>query len=129
MATEENNTLGSNSSTASVATNSSPLTSHVLDTGIGRPAVGVSITLSKYEDKELTNADGWVGNLISSYEFTSSRFKLTFDTLAYYEGRGGNTFYPYIDVVFEIERPEEHHYIPTCSVLMDTRHTEEADFN
>ncbi|ODM87883.1 5-hydroxyisourate hydrolase [Orchesella cincta] len=90
-----NNTLGSNSSTASMASNSNPLTSHVLDTAVG-----------------LTNADGRVGNLISSEEFTPSRFKLTFDTLAYYESRGERTFYPYIDVVFEIERPEEHYHVP-----------------
>ncbi|ODM89239.1 5-hydroxyisourate hydrolase [Orchesella cincta] len=102
-----------------MASNTNPLTSHVLDTAVGRPAVGVSITLSKYEgngwreiSKKLTNTDGRVGNLISSEEFTPSRFKLTFDTLAYYESRGEKTFYPYIDVVFEIERPEEHYHVP-----------------
>ncbi|ODM93710.1 5-hydroxyisourate hydrolase [Orchesella cincta] len=92
---------------------SNPLTCHVLDTSTGKPAVGIPVTLSKFENDELTDSDGRVGNLISSEEFTPSRYKLTFSiTLAYYEGRGEKTFYPYIDVVFEIERPEEHYHVP-----------------
>ncbi|ODM88760.1 5-hydroxyisourate hydrolase [Orchesella cincta] len=81
---------------------SNPLTCHVLDTSTG----------SQRLEYQLTDSDGRVGNLISSEEFTPSRYKLTFDTLAYYEGRGEKTFYPYIDVVFEIERPEEHYHVP-----------------
>ncbi|CAL8131868.1 unnamed protein product [Orchesella dallaii] len=118
--TERNSSQEFTSSVSSImSANENPLTSHVLDTAIGRPAVGVPVTLSKYENdqwrnisKQLTNSDGRVGNMISSEEFSSSRYKLTFETLSYYDSRGEKTFYPYIEVIFEIETPEEHFHVP-----------------
>ncbi|CAL8105671.1 unnamed protein product [Orchesella dallaii] len=118
--TETNSSQELTSSVASImSANENPLTSHVLDTAIGRPAVGVPVTLSKHENgqwrnisKQLTNSDGRVGNMISSEEFSSSRYKLTFETLSYYDSRGEKTFYPYIEVIFEIESPEEHYHVP-----------------
>ncbi|CAL8106142.1 unnamed protein product [Orchesella dallaii] len=118
--TERNSNQELTSSVASVmSANENPLTSHVLDTAIGRPAVGVPVTLSKYENgqwrnisKQLTNSDGRVGNMISSEEFSSSRYKLTFETLSYYENRGGKSFCPYIEVILEIESPAEHYHVP-----------------
>ncbi|CAL8120890.1 unnamed protein product [Orchesella dallaii] len=118
--TAKNTSQETTSSVASImSANANPLTSHVLDTAIGRPAVGVPVTLSKYENgqwlnisNKLTNSDGRVGNMISSEEFSSSRYKLTFETLSYYERRGEKTFYPYIEVTFEIESPEEHYHVP-----------------
>ncbi|ODM90596.1 5-hydroxyisourate hydrolase [Orchesella cincta] len=104
---------------------SNPLTSHVLDTATGKPAVGIPVTLSKFENdvwrqisrkwafQDTANRlrwTGWKSDIIE--EFTPSKYKLTFETLAYYEGRGEKTFYPYIDVIFEIERSEEHYHVP-----------------
>jgi len=62
--------------------------------------------------RRLTNNDGRVGNIISADDFTPSRYKLNFETLSYFQALGEKTFYPYIDIVFEIENPEEHHHVP-----------------
>ncbi|CAL8105513.1 unnamed protein product [Orchesella dallaii] len=52
---EKNETRESTSTASSMSENSNPLTSHVLDTAIGRPAVGVTVTLSKYENGQWQN--------------------------------------------------------------------------
>jgi len=96
-----------------------PLTSHVLDQAIGRPAAGVRVLLFKQENgqwrqisEQLTNDDGRIGNIISAEEFTPAIYRLNFDTLSYYQRQGQKTFYPFIDIVFEIERPDEHYHVP-----------------
>ncbi|CAL8116385.1 unnamed protein product [Orchesella dallaii] len=96
-----------------------PLSAHVLDTTIGRPVPGILITLSKEENgkwrkitEQVTNKDGRVARLISQAEFTPSSYKLNFNTKSYFESLGQKTFYPYIDVVFQVEKPEEHYHVP-----------------
>lgn len=60
----------------------------------------------------VTNSDGRVGNLIAEQDFTPGVYKLYFDTKPYFQARGEQTFYPYIEVPFEIFRPEEHYHVP-----------------
>lgn len=60
----------------------------------------------------MTNQDGRIGNIISGEEFAPATYKLYFDTKSYFIGKGEKTFYPFIEVVFEIEKPEEHYHVP-----------------
>jgi len=101
------------------ANNTNPLTSHVLDQNSGRPASEMKVVLHKMEEEawrqvseQLTNQDGRVGHMIPGEDFTPGVYKLCFDTLSYYKDRGEKTFYPYIEIVFEIERPDEHYHVP-----------------
>ncbi len=59
-----------------------------------------------------TNNDGRIGNLLTGEQFTPSIYKLHFDTKTYFTAIGEKTFYPYIEIVFEIEKPEEHYHVP-----------------
>ncbi|XP_021954006.1 5-hydroxyisourate hydrolase isoform X1 [Folsomia candida] len=100
--------------------NANPLTSHILDTSRGRPAAGVLVKLFKrgadgnwvFITEQSTNNDGRIGNLISGAQFTPAIYKLNFDTKSYFTSKGEKTFYPFIDVIFEIEKPEEHYHVP-----------------
>lgn len=93
----------------------SPVTTHVLDTARGRPAVGVPVTLEQAPDwTELgsgrTGDDGRVADLGSPG--APGRYRLRFDTVAYFEAAGATAFFPEITVQFTVERPEEHHHVP-----------------
>lgn len=50
--------------------------------------------------------------MISGEKWTPGVYKLFFDTASYFKNHGQKTFYPYIEVVFEIENPEEHYHVP-----------------
>ncbi|KAK2169031.1 hypothetical protein NP493_1203g01049 [Ridgeia piscesae] len=98
----------------------SPLTTHVLDTAQGHPAQNLPITLFRQTapaqwqqlSSGTTNADGRCPNIISRSEFVNGRYKLTFDTGAYFRQNNQAGFYPYVDVVFEISDPGVHYHVP-----------------
>jgi len=97
----------------------SKLTTHVLDTSSGRPAEGVTIILEALKSsgfKEIgrgvTNADGRVTDILDEAQLTAGTFKMTFHTKEYLAASNRTGFYPYVEVVFEVTNPQEHHHIP-----------------
>ncbi|KAG7521890.1 5-hydroxyisourate hydrolase-like [Solea senegalensis] len=100
---------------------SSPLTTHVLNTGDGIPASKMAVTLHRL-DSELkiwnmlgvgtTNEDGRCSGLISQEAFTSGMYKLRFETGSYWESRGQTSFFPYVEVVFTITDPGQRFHLP-----------------
>lgn len=98
----------------------SQITTHVLDTAIGKPAVGIDLTLSQFIDNEwkllgggTTNSDGRVGNLLpDSKILEAGRYKVLFVTEAYFQRQEVAAFYPYADIVFDITGDGEHYHIP-----------------
>jgi 5-hydroxyisourate hydrolase len=50
--------------------------------------------------------------VLTGAEFSRGIYKLYFDTKTYFTAKGEKTFYPFIEVVFEIEKPEEHYHVP-----------------
>ena len=96
------------------------ITTHVLDTSLGRPAGGVGVTLSRREGSawvELgrgrTDADGRCQDLLAQGgSLQPSVYRLTFDTAAYFGARGVPSFYPEVSVVFEVREPAQHHHVP-----------------
>ena len=111
-----------------------PITCHVLDTLTGRPAPGMSVTLSTAKYPELsfaasTNTDGristWGHPISTSPAGTDSVktdnlnvelileedsiWKLRFDTGGYYGER--NTFWPFVDLTFVVKK-EQHYHVP-----------------
>jgi 5-hydroxyisourate hydrolase len=95
----------------------SGITTHVLDTSRGRPAAGVPVTLERAVD------DGWetVGHAATNDEGRAmlataaaqhTRYRLTFDTGAYFRSGGERSFYPEVAVTFTVESAEEHYHVP-----------------
>ncbi|MCX5400654.1 hydroxyisourate hydrolase [Streptomyces sp. NBC_00102] len=107
--------------TASVST-------HVLDTSIGRPAASVPVRLATRPDAtagwtplggSVTDTDGRCADLPALPEGTA-QVRLDFDTDAYFtrETDGpavppadGGTFFPEVAITFTV-RPGEHHHVP-----------------
>lgn len=95
------------------------ITTHVLDTTRGRPADGVSVRLDVVEGagwRELargtTDTDGRLRTLTEGVTLRPGRYRLTFETGAWFRRHGGVSFHPAIDVLFEITDPEEHVHVP-----------------
>lgn len=98
----------------------SPITTHVLDTSIGRPARGVPVRLElrdgagwKTLGSGRTNADGRFGGLLpDGHALAPGIYRLTFGTGEYFAARGIEGFYPEAAVQFELTQPEKHYHIP-----------------
>ena len=97
----------------------SQITTHVLDTACGKPASGIPIALYVNEGDEwteiargTTDEDGRIINLLqSNVPLPGSTYKLRFETKDYFSKSGTNTFYPYVEVIFDVQS-EEHYHVP-----------------
>jgi 5-hydroxyisourate hydrolase len=97
----------------------SKITTHILDTTKGRPAKGVTIVLYQGGNDEwtemargITNADGRITDLLKKDAMLQQGiYKLRFETKDYFDRDGVTTFYPYVEIIFEIWG-DEHYHIP-----------------
>ncbi len=98
----------------------SQITTHVLDTAVGKPAQGIDLTLSHLigDSWELlgggtTNSDGRVADLLpDKVVLEAGRYKVLFVTEAYFQNQQVKAFYPYAEIVFDIEGDGQHYHIP-----------------
>ena len=99
----------------------SQITTHVLDTSRGAPAVDLKVIFEVYtsakEWKELargtTDTDGRVADLLpETTKLAAGMYRLTFLTSAYFRSVGTEALYPHIPVVFELRDPQAHYHIP-----------------
>jgi 5-hydroxyisourate hydrolase len=97
----------------------SQITTHILDTSKGRPASGITIILylgKNDEWKEMkrgrTNEEGRITDLLGKdVMLQKGMYKLRFETKEYFDKAGTPTFYPYVEIVFDIQS-NEHYHIP-----------------
>lgn len=98
----------------------SGITTHILDTSIGRPAAGVKVRLHGWNRAEwellgegFTDADGRLRTLLASdHTLTAGRYRLVFETAAYFHARAVASFYPEVSVVFEVTDASQHFHVP-----------------
>ena len=98
----------------------SPITTHVLDTALGRPAAGVPVTLevrgTDLAFLELargqTDDDGRIKDLLTDGSLEKGTYRLTFDLDEYFRKTGRDSFYPFAQVVFRVGAPGEHYHVP-----------------
>ena len=98
----------------------SQITSHILDTTRGKPAAAVPISLFQQQGEQWqllatgnTDQDGRVSDLLSNEtRLAAGVYRMHFDTKAYFKARNEQSFYPYVDIVFEINDNGEHYHIP-----------------
>ena len=96
----------------------SHITTHVLDTGSGRPAAGISVTLHRLDGGRWvqlaagsTDADGRVADL-GPESLASGTYRLGFDTGSYYAGLHTATFFPEVTLTFEVDGDQAHYHVP-----------------
>lgn len=93
------------------------ITTHVLDTARGRPAVGVPVTLEwRGGDWEpagagVTDADGRCRDLLQRPR-AAGVWRIRFDVGAWYRAQGVEAFYPTVEIVFEVRDLAQHHHVP-----------------
>ena len=97
----------------------SGVTTHVLDIARGCPAVGITALLQhKSADVwvdigyGVTNQTGRIDDLGADGALEPGRYRLTFETAAYFERTGSAGFYPKVRIEFEITQPEQHYHLP-----------------
>ncbi len=93
------------------------ITTHVLDSVAGRPAAGIDVVLEHHDGDWVgvaegrTNEDGRIGDL-GPESLPSGRYRITFDTGAYFAKTNTATFYPEVTITFEIDENEKHYHVP-----------------
>ncbi len=96
------------------------LSSHILDITQGSPAPEVTIRLSKLNakgkwvtiDEKVTDENGRIKDFLKQ-DGTDHRgiYKLTYFTAPYFKRLNQSSFYPFIEVVFEI-KDKNHYHVP-----------------
>lgn len=97
------------------------LSSHILDITKGLPAVDVKIILQKQTQEnqwlmlseKQTDKNGRVSDFLPQTEGVDNAgvYKLKFFVAPYFESQQTETFYPFIEVVFEI-KDDKHYHVP-----------------
>ena len=93
----------------------STVTTHVLDTTLGRPAAGVAVRLERADGaevtSEVTDADGRIGDL-GPDGLPPGVYRIVFGTGAYFARDGRHAFYPEVVVTFLVEEGGGHYHVP-----------------
>jgi len=97
----------------------SQITTHILDTSKGKPASGVTVILySGANDawteiaRGTTNNDGRVSGLLQKDSLLETGiYKLRFETKDYFDKNHIATFYPFVEIVFDVQF-NEHYHVP-----------------
>lgn len=93
------------------------LSTHVLDTHLGKPAADLAVTLFRRAvDGALlalasmsTDEDGRIPELAPAGELSPGDYTLRFETAAYFEAVGTKGFYPHVEVTFQITEASHYH--------------------
>ncbi|KAG7377538.1 hypothetical protein PHYPSEUDO_011511 [Phytophthora pseudosyringae] len=99
-----------------------PVTSHILDTSLGRPAANVRVELQRFLDDQWlrvndgrTNADGRVASHLvpEAFGFQAGTYRMVFHTGEYFEANGvSDFFYPQVTITFVVKDPAQHYHVP-----------------
>jgi 5-hydroxyisourate hydrolase len=89
------------------------VSTHVLDTGTGRPAAGMAVRL--YEGEELlaeglTDGDGRCR--LAEGATGAGQHRLVYATGPWFASQHRETFFPVVSITFAVHEPDEHHHVP-----------------
>ncbi len=97
------------------------ISTHILDTGCGKPASGVQIELQvrNPDDSWIRLSEAWTDDdgRVKPFFLVESNlepgvYRLIFDTESYFSTLDSKGFYPQVTVVFEIDDATQHYHIP-----------------
>ncbi len=97
----------------------SQVTTHVLDTSIGRPGKDISIRMKTFRNDSwqtiaqgVTNADGRIADLLPpSRHIQPGHYKMVFETADYFAANNLKGFYPVVEIDFSIF-DDTHYHVP-----------------
>ena len=108
------------STVAFAQTTSYQLSSHILDISSGMPAKGVTVELEKLEkktqvweqvDKKITDDNGRIKEFLPTSTSNEGVYRLRFLVADYFKSKRTESFYPFIEMVFQI-KDSEHYHVP-----------------
>jgi len=96
------------------------ISTHVLDTSIGRPACAVAVQLLRQQGSTWievfrgeTNGDGRVPALLPhEMAGTAGAYRLTFDIAGYFHRRAVESFYSTVAIDFTVRDATSHYHVP-----------------
>ncbi|HMF64483.1 MAG TPA: hydroxyisourate hydrolase [Edaphobacter sp.] len=99
----------------------SGISTHILDTAIGRPAEGVPVTLLRRNEDGLwqtlstlaTDGDGRCRQLLpENVALVAGDYRIRFETTSYYKARALKGLYPYVEITFTVREDDTHLHVP-----------------
>jgi len=98
----------------------SPITTHVLDLGRGRPAREIEVVLelesaARWQrlGQGRTDADGRLATLLAQdHRLVAGVYRLRFAVASYFERQGDTCFYPRVDLTFTVAAADQHYHVP-----------------
>jgi 5-hydroxyisourate hydrolase len=96
----------------------SAVTTHILDTALGRPASGVPVRLEHLADdgvevlaEAVTNEDGRVPEL-GPDDVQPGTYRLVFATSDYFAADAQTCFFPEVTITFTLADAAQHYHVP-----------------
>ncbi len=98
----------------------SQITTHVLDITRGLPAQELPITLFAQTGdvwqelaSGITDSDGRIADLLADdVVLDTGVYRMHFETKYYFNANNEKGFYPFVDIVFELDSTNSHYHIP-----------------
>ena len=96
------------------------ISTHVLDTAIGKPAAGVPVSLEtagtstcEVLARATTDGNGRISAILpEGHDLQAGLYRLTFDTTAYFRPRNVDSFFPEVAILFEVRDATQHYHVP-----------------
>jgi 5-hydroxyisourate hydrolase len=97
------------------------ITTHVLDTALGRPAAGLEVRLDRVNEGKTeevasarTDVEGRVREWIGAADHLAEpgHYRLVFATGEWLRAAGRETLYPEVVIHFEVSGSDPHYHIP-----------------
>ena len=95
------------------------ITTHVLDTSLGKPVAGVPVSLlirdgSSFQELShgATDTDGRVHELLPYHPLRSGTYQLVFEVAAYFRASSRPSFFERVTLEFHVAEPSQHYHVP-----------------
>lgn len=91
------------------------ISTHILDTALGKPAQDVCVKLFSEDGtllaEAVTNSDGRVSDF-NIGALAAGSYSIEFAIQPYFEKIAIETFFPKAVIYFSVSQPDQHHHIP-----------------
>jgi 5-hydroxyisourate hydrolase len=95
------------------------ITTHVLDTSLGKPVAALPVSLSILEGttfrevaRALTDTDGRAARFMPDLVLVRGTYRLSFETAAYFRAASREAFFERVTLEFSVVDASQHYHVP-----------------
>jgi 5-hydroxyisourate hydrolase len=95
------------------------ITTHVLDTSLGKPGAAIAVELERVEGTTwhlvgggVTDNDGRLRTLTPEGPVQPGTYRIRFQTAPYFAAQGVTGFFPLVEIQFTVVDGAQHHHVP-----------------